>query len=109
MNYRRRIKKELVLMQLRATGRNITVACKRANVGRTQFYEWMKIDPQFRKEVEKLIYKVNQYSKCLLYSKAIKGDTRAIVRLNLKSIRNINNLTNKTKNNEKENKKEVSE
>lgn len=32
----------------------VTVACKTAGVGRTQFYNWLKDDPKFKKDVESI-------------------------------------------------------
>lgn len=95
MQRRTIIKRELVLSQLKATGGNVTIACKRAGVGKTQYYEWLKQSDEFRTAVEQIIFMVNKYTKCLIYTKAINGDSRSVLRLHLKSLRAIKSLQSK--------------
>lgn len=45
-------KKKAVIAALESSLGVVTSACKKAGVGRTQFYNWMKEDAEFAREVE---------------------------------------------------------
>lgn len=73
---------EKLLKELEKSG-NIGASCHRAGVSRSQFYRWMKSSKTFRKEAKRMsmMGRGTMYDayKQALDSKALKGDTKAII------------------------------
>ena len=46
--------KKKILEALERSFGIVTTACKTVSVGRTQFYQWLKDDPLFKKQVDDL-------------------------------------------------------
>lgn len=49
-----KLNKRAVIEQLEQNLGVVSHACKAVGIGRTQFYNWMKEDPEFKKEVEEI-------------------------------------------------------
>lgn len=57
----------------------ITVACQKANVGRTTFYEWKRDDPHFLAEVERVNDMMIDYSEDQLKKAIVKGNLKGVL------------------------------
>ena len=71
-------KKEEVLRHLQQCYGIITIACKRAGVGRTMFYEYLK-DPVFKEKVAKITESYVSYAETRLMDLVRTGDRAAII------------------------------
>lgn len=73
-------KKELFLECLKSCGGLISLACKKSRiVGRTQFYQWKKDDPEFARRVDEIIEDTVDYVESKLLAKVEKNETVAII------------------------------
>ena len=81
MRQRTIINKAKVIEALNASGGIVQAACKSSNVGRTQFYEWMKTDEAFKAQVEDIYKRVFQYTTTKVYCQAYDGNEKAQLRL----------------------------
>lgn len=57
----------------------VSLACNNAGITRTTHYKWMKSDPEYRKEVEGIPSRVQDFIEHALFKKIISGDTQAII------------------------------
>ncbi len=71
--------KKAVLIALEKSLGVITAACKQAEVGRTQFYEWVKTDPDFAKSVDEIKEVTLDFAESALYQQIKKGNTSATI------------------------------
>jgi hypothetical protein len=49
------IKKKAVLKYLKANRCLVATACKKADIARNTYYEWLKADPEFKSKVQDLL------------------------------------------------------
>ncbi|QTE36108.1 hypothetical protein J3L18_23690 [Mucilaginibacter gossypii] len=71
-------KKKDVLLHLQECYGIITIACKRAGIGRTMFYEYLK-DPSFKKKVDEINDSYVSYAETRLMDLIRTGDRSAII------------------------------
>ena len=71
-------KKEQLLKYLHELS-SVTRACRKAKLSRTIFYEWLKKDKQFAKEIESIKEEELDFAEDCLKSAMNKGDTKAIL------------------------------
>ena len=71
--------KKAVLIALEKSLGVVTAACKRAGVGRTQFYEWLRTDEEFAKQVEDIRDVTLDFAESALYQQIKKGNTAATI------------------------------
>ena len=57
----------------------VTTACKRAGIGRTTFYEWLKDDPEFAEEVSDIQNIALDYAESQLHKQIGAGSTAATI------------------------------
>ncbi|MNS78376.1 hypothetical protein D3C72_1119890 [compost metagenome] len=73
------IKKQDVLNELSQCFGVVTIACRKARIGRTQFYEWLKIDSTFNFHVSELQQTFVDFVECQLHNMIQSGDRTAIM------------------------------
>jgi hypothetical protein len=71
--------KKAVLIALEKSLGVVTAACKQAGVGRTQFYEWLRTDEEFAKQVEDIRDVTLDFAESALYQQIKKGNTAATI------------------------------
>lgn len=71
--------KKAVLIALEKSLGVVTAACKQAGVGRTQFYEWLRTDEEFAKQVEEIRDVTLDFAESALYQQIKKGNTAATI------------------------------
>jgi hypothetical protein len=71
--------KKAVLIALEKSLGVVTAACKQAEVGRTQFYEWLRTDEEFAKQVEDIRDVTLDFAESALYQQIKKGNTAATI------------------------------
>jgi len=71
--------KKAVIDALEKTLGVVTTACKQAGIGRTQFYEWLKTDEEFRKQVEDIQNVALDYAESQLHKQIGDGSTAATI------------------------------
>ena len=71
--------KKAVLIALEKSLGVVTAACKQAGVGRTQFYEWLRTDEEFAKQVEDIRDVTLDFAESALYQQIKKGNTSATI------------------------------
>src|SRR6185312_6111326 len=89
MQTRTKIKKEIILNLLRNNGGDVRHACKQSKASRTQFYDWLKTDTEFKAKVESVYKGIVIYTTTLLFSK-VKSEnikaTKIVCKHNLKRL-----------------------
>jgi hypothetical protein len=71
--------KKAVIDALEKTLGVVTTACKQVGIGRTQFYEWLKTDEGFRKQVEDIQNVALDYAESQLHKQIGDGSTAATI------------------------------
>lgn len=71
--------KKAVIDALEKTLGVVTTACKQVGIGRTQFYEWLKTDEDFRKQVEDIQNVALDYAESQLHKQIGDGSTAATI------------------------------
>jgi len=71
--------KKAVIDALEKTLGVVTTACKQVGIGRTQFYEWLKTDEEFRKQVEDIQNVALDYAESQLHKQIGDGSTAATI------------------------------
>lgn len=82
MQIRTKIKQQAVIEILKKNGGDVKSACKDVNVGRTQFYDWIKKYPDFNTDVENIYTNIKKYTTTKLYGEALKNNPKALEKLN---------------------------
>lgn len=57
----------------------VTTACKLAEVGRTQYYTWLKQDEDFKREVDEIASVALDFAESQLFSQIKGGNTAATI------------------------------
>lgn len=57
----------------------VTVACKNVGIGRTQYYQWLKDDAEFKKEVEDIKEIAIDFAESQLHQQIKGGNTSATI------------------------------
>ena len=70
--------KKAIIAALEKTLGVVTTACKKAGIGRTQFYEWLK-DPEFAKEVASIEDIALDFAESQLHQQIQDGSTAATI------------------------------
>jgi hypothetical protein len=73
------LKKQALLIAMRTTLCNITVACQKAGVDRGTYYDWMKADPAFNKAVQEAYEARLDAWEAILSREAVKGNMTAVI------------------------------
>ena len=71
--------KKAVLEALQKSLGVVTSACKKAGVGRTQFYQWLKDDPEFKKKVDDVENVALDFAESQLHKQIADGNTSATI------------------------------
>jgi hypothetical protein len=75
-------KKKKVLQALQTHLGVVTKACQDAEINRKTYYEWLKVDPQFKKDVEEIRYVTNEeildFAESALFKQIRDGNITAI-------------------------------
>ena len=71
-------RKKAVIEALQESLGIVTTACKKAGVGRTQFYEWLKADKEFADAVADVDEITLDYVESKLLKNIQRGDTQSI-------------------------------
>lgn len=71
-------RKKAVIEALQESLGIVTTACKKAGVGRTQFYEWLKADKEFADAVADVDEITLDYVESKLLKNIQQGDTQSI-------------------------------
>ena len=71
-------KKELIAALEKSLG-IVTTACKSVNIARSTFYEWLKDDPVFKKQVEDIGDITLDFAESKLHSQIQDGNTAATI------------------------------
>ena len=72
-------KKKDMLEALEASLGIVSTAAKKANVGRTQHYQWLKDDPTYKAEVEAVQDSVLDFAESHLYKLVKEGNPAATI------------------------------
>ena len=87
------INKQKSLKYIRLSGGNISVACRNGCFSRTQIYEWLKVDEDYRGKFIDVLERIQKFTGCKLLSKAKEGDTKALIALAKMSTKQLNLLS----------------
>lgn len=71
--------KQMFVSTLKSTKGNISKACEKLNISRETYYEWKKIDPEFKKECDNIPDYLGDYVVSKLFKLIDKGNVRAII------------------------------
>ena len=71
--------KKAVLIALEKTFGVVTTACKNAQIGRTQFYQWIKDDQEFAKQVTEIQEVALDMAESQLHKQILEGSTSATI------------------------------
>jgi len=71
--------KKAVLSALEKSFGVVTTACKNAQIGRTQFYQWCKDDEQFKKQVDDIQNIALDMAESQLHKQILEGSTSATI------------------------------
>ena len=71
--------KKAVLEALEKSLGVVTTACKQAGVGRTQFYAWLKEDPEFKQQVEDIGEIALDFAESQLHKQIGEGNSTATI------------------------------
>jgi hypothetical protein len=72
-------KKKEVLNALEKSFGIVTTACKTVGVSRTQFYQWLKDDQEFKKQVNDLQNVTLDMAESQLHKQILNGNTTATI------------------------------
>ena len=75
---KRRRKKALLLEELRDSLGLVSSACDKVGVGRTTFYEWLKNDPEFARQVDEIEERALDFVESKMFQAIQNGDVRLI-------------------------------
>ena len=75
MNKTEHIKKKAVIEALIKSLGVVTTACKIVGIGRTTFYDWLKDDKNFKKEVEDIQNVAIDFAESELFKQIQSGNT----------------------------------
>ncbi|MBR4833080.1 MAG: hypothetical protein IKU86_01945 [Thermoguttaceae bacterium] len=75
---KRRRKKALLLEELRNSLGLVSSACDKVGVGRTTFYEWLKNDPEFARQVDEIEERALDFVESKMFQAIQNGDVRLI-------------------------------
>ena len=76
---RTELNKKTVIAALNASLGVVSTACKRAGVSRTQFYEWIKTDEEFKSSVDEISDIAIDFVESRLFKRIEDGDTTSII------------------------------
>ena len=71
--------KKAILEALEKSLGVVTTACKQAGIGRTQYYEWLRTDEEFRKQVEDVQNIALDFAESQLHQQIQSGSTAATI------------------------------
>lgn len=71
-------KKQFVATLKRTKG-NISKACEKLRISRETYYEWKKLDPEFKKECDEMPKYLGDYVVSKLFGLIEKGNVKAII------------------------------
>ena len=71
--------KKAILEALEASLGIVTTACKKVGIGRTQFYNWLKIDKEFSKKVDDIQNITLDFAESQLHKQISDGNTSATI------------------------------
>jgi hypothetical protein len=74
-----KLKKQAILKALEKSLGVVTTACKSADLSRTQFYEWLKTDDDFRSSVNELNDVVLDFAESKLHKLIDDGNVAATI------------------------------
>lgn len=72
-------KKKAVIAALESSLGVVTSACAKAGVGRTQFYNWLKDDPEFKQKVDDIENIAFDFVESQLYKQIQDNNTTATI------------------------------
>ena len=72
-------RKKAMLEALDASLGIVSTAAKKANIGRTQHYEWLKEDPEYKKAVQEVQESVLDFAESHLYKLVKEGNPAATI------------------------------
>lgn len=85
------VKKRIFLENFeRASGR-IVAAVQHTDISRSTFYHWMKTDPEFAENVKAILSQQGTIVRDVLTTKALEGDIRALMYLDKRLNKEVNN------------------
>ncbi len=73
------VKKRLFLEYLEKSRGTISITCEKAGVARATYYVWWNNDPKFQEAVNDILAAKPDVLEDCLYSKALLGDTKAMI------------------------------
>jgi len=79
MNFETEKKKTAVLKALGKSLGIVTPACKEANISRETYYNWYKVDPDFKKQVDEINEIQGDFVENQLFKKIKEGSERSIL------------------------------
>jgi|TARA_R100001082_G_scaffold5791_2_gene3927 hypothetical protein len=79
MSKNRHIKKKLLLEALESSLGIVTTACKNAGVARATYYEWLKDDEDFAKQVKDIENIALDFAESQLHNQMNEGNTSATI------------------------------
>lgn len=71
--------KKAVIESLEKSLGVVTTACKAAGVGRTIFYEWLKVDKEFKEQVEEISNVALDFAESQLHKQIGSGNSSATI------------------------------
>tara|TARA_R110000772_G_scaffold96563_1_gene195302 strand:+ start:2704 stop:3081 length:378 start_codon:yes stop_codon:yes gene_type:complete len=71
--------KKAILEALEKSLGVVTTACKQSDVGRTQFYQWLKDDEEFKKQVDDISNITLDFAESQLHKQIMDGNTTATI------------------------------
>ncbi len=71
--------KKAILEALEKSLGVVTTACKQVDVGRTQFYQWLKDDEHFKKQVDDISNITLDFAESQLHKQIMDGNTTATI------------------------------
>jgi len=71
--------KKVLLEALEKSLGVVTMACKKVNIGRTTFYQWLKEDEEFSKAVQDISEVALDFAESQLHTQIKEGNTSATI------------------------------
>lgn len=71
--------KALLLEKLESNLGVLTISCKQAGISRKQYYEWRKVDEEFRQRADEIQEVATDFVEHQLYKNIKTGDTQSIL------------------------------
>jgi len=71
--------KKAILEALEKSLGVVTTACKAIGIGRTQFYQWLKDDPEFKRQVDDISNIAIDFAESQLHKQIQDGNTSATI------------------------------